>query len=100
MIAGEVTVFGATLRPSDPIHWIHAPHCHAIPVLRTSEKVSLELHNDPNADSLRRLSRLSPLFKGIWSESKDGSTETNLGRGRTFRIVRLESHPLSHIPDC
>ncbi|KAL9483950.1 hypothetical protein ACSS6W_002739 [Trichoderma asperelloides] len=94
VIAGEVTVFGATLRPSDPIHWIHAPHCHAIPVLRTSEKVSLELHNDPNADSLRRLSRLSPLFKGIWSESKDGPTETSLGRGRTFQIVRLESHPL------
>ncbi|PON30445.1 protein GRC3 [Trichoderma gamsii] len=87
VIAGEVTVFGATLRPSDSIHWIHAPHCHAIPVLRTSEKVSLELHNDPNADSLRRLSRLSPLFKGIWSESKDGSTETSLGRGRTFQIV-------------
>ncbi|UKZ67266.1 uncharacterized protein TrAtP1_008428 [Trichoderma atroviride] len=87
VIAGEVTVFGATLRPSDPIHWIHAPHCHAIPVLRTSEKVSLELHNDPNADSLRRLSRLSPLFKGIWSESKDGSTETSPGRGRTFQIV-------------
>ncbi|KAM0481077.1 hypothetical protein ACHAPX_003970 [Trichoderma viride] len=87
VIAGEVTVFGATLRPSDPIHWIHAPHCHAIPVLRTSEKVSVELHNDPNADSLRRLSRLSPLFKGIWSESKGGSTETSLGRGRTFQIV-------------
>ncbi|KAM0466335.1 hypothetical protein ACHAPV_001294 [Trichoderma viride] len=87
IMAGEVTVFGATLRPSDPIHWIHAPHCHAIPVLRTSEKVSLELHNDPNADSLRRLSRLSPLFKGIWSGSKDGSTEASLGRGRTFQIV-------------
>ncbi|KAL7919292.1 hypothetical protein ACQKWADRAFT_207427 [Trichoderma austrokoningii] len=87
VIAGEVTVFGATLRPSDPIHWIHAPHCHAIPVLRTSEKVSLELHNDPTAESLRRLRHLSPLFKGIWSESKDGSTETSLGRGRTFQIV-------------
>ncbi|KAL7951507.1 hypothetical protein V8C42DRAFT_9352 [Trichoderma barbatum] len=85
--AGEVTVFGATLLPSDPIHWIHAPHCHAIPVIRTSEKVSLELHNDPNADNLRRLSRLSPLFRGIWGESKDDSTENNLGRGRTFQIV-------------
>ncbi|KAL7938824.1 hypothetical protein V8C35DRAFT_328774 [Trichoderma chlorosporum] len=87
VIGGEVTVFGATLRPSDPIHWIHAPHCHAIPVIRTSEKVSLELHSDPNADSLRRLSRLSPLFRGIWDESKDGSPENSLGRGRTFQIV-------------
>ncbi|KAL7910909.1 hypothetical protein GGI35DRAFT_468719 [Trichoderma velutinum] len=87
VIAGEVTVFGATLQPSDPIHWIHAPHCHAIPVIRTSEKVSLELHQDPNADGLRRLSRLSPLFRGIWGESKDDSTENNLGRGRTFQIV-------------
>ncbi|KAL7797238.1 hypothetical protein V8C37DRAFT_408026 [Trichoderma ceciliae] len=87
VIAGQVTVFGATLRSSDPIHWIHAPHCHAIPVIRTSEKVSLELHNDPNANGLRRLSRLSPLFKGIWSESRDDFTETNTGRGRTFQIV-------------
>ncbi|KAL6870533.1 hypothetical protein J3F83DRAFT_760992 [Trichoderma novae-zelandiae] len=84
---GEVTVFGATLRPSDSIHWIHAPHCHAIPVIRTSEKVTLELHSDPNADGLRRLSRLSPLFRGIWGESKDDSAETSLGRGRTFQIV-------------
>ncbi|EHK23558.1 uncharacterized protein TRIVIDRAFT_113809, partial [Trichoderma virens Gv29-8] len=87
VIAGEVTVFGATLQPSDNIHWIHAPHCHAIPVIRTSEKASLELHNDPNADGLRRLSRLSPLFRGIWGESKDDSTENSLGKGRTFQIV-------------
>ncbi|KAF3068005.1 Polynucleotide 5'-hydroxyl-kinase GRC3 [Trichoderma lentiforme] len=87
VIAGEATVFGATLQPSDPIHWIHAPHCHAIPVIRTSEKTSLELHHDPNADGLRRLSRLSPLFRGIWGESKDDSTEHNLGKGRTFQIV-------------
>ncbi|PTB77497.1 hypothetical protein M440DRAFT_1400415 [Trichoderma longibrachiatum ATCC 18648] len=85
--AGEVTVFGATLKPSDSIHWIHAPHCHAIPVIRTSEKVTLEIHSDPNADGLRRLSRLSPLFRGIWGESKDDTTETNLGKGRTFQIV-------------
>ncbi|KAM0257602.1 hypothetical protein ACHAQJ_004302 [Trichoderma viride] len=87
VVAGEVTVFGASIRPSDPIHWIHAPHCHAIPVVRTSERASLELHNDPNADNLRRLSRLSPLFRGIWSESKNDSTEITLGRGRTFQIV-------------
>ncbi|KAM6479042.1 hypothetical protein HDV62DRAFT_164198 [Trichoderma sp. SZMC 28011] len=87
VIAGEATVFGATLQPSDPIHWIHAPHCHAIPVIRTSEKTSLELHHDPNADGLRRLSRLSPLFRGIWGESKDDSTEHSLGKGRTFQIV-------------
>ncbi|KAK1251669.1 hypothetical protein MKX07_007148 [Trichoderma sp. CBMAI-0711] len=85
--AGEVTIFGATLKPSDAIHWVHAPHCHAIPVIRTSEKVALELHSDSNADGLRRLSRLSPLFRGIWGESKDDSTEATLGKGRTFQIV-------------
>ncbi|PTB69227.1 hypothetical protein BBK36DRAFT_1112231 [Trichoderma citrinoviride] len=85
--AGEATVYGASLRPSDTIHWVHAPHCHAIPVIRTSEKVTLELHSDPNADGLRRLSRLSPLFRGIWGESKDDSTEPTLGKGRTFQIV-------------
>ncbi|KAL7820730.1 hypothetical protein V8C26DRAFT_393166 [Trichoderma gracile] len=85
--AGEVTIFGATLKPSGSIHWVHAPHCHAIPVIRTSEKVALELHSDPNADGLRRLSRLSPLFRGIWGESKDDTIEATPGKGRTFQIV-------------
>ncbi|KAH6605985.1 hypothetical protein Trco_005138 [Trichoderma cornu-damae] len=95
VIAGEATVFGATLRPSDPIHWVHAPHCHAIPVVRTSEKVSLELHNDSSADGLRRLGRLSPLFRGIWSEPTEGPAEATLGRGRTFQIVC--SRPRFHL---
>ncbi|KAL3951818.1 hypothetical protein ACCO45_013535 [Purpureocillium lilacinum] len=62
VLAGEVTVAGATLRPGETTYWVHAPHCHAVPVLRTAEKTRLEIHGDPNADGLRRLGRLSPCF--------------------------------------
>ncbi|CAH0019134.1 unnamed protein product [Clonostachys rhizophaga] len=68
LIEGELTIAGATLRPSPDLQWIHAPHCHAIPVLRTTKPTKLELHADPAAKSLRQLGRLSPLFRRIWND--------------------------------
>ncbi|PFH62896.1 hypothetical protein XA68_11215 [Ophiocordyceps unilateralis] len=67
VLTGEVTVAGAVLQPSEKIVWVHAPHCHAIPVLRTAESTSLELHNDAEAEGLRKLGKLSPLFQNIWN---------------------------------
>ncbi|KAK5995657.1 Polynucleotide 5'-hydroxyl-kinase GRC3 [Cladobotryum mycophilum] len=86
VLTGEVAVSGAIFRPSEKIHWIHAPHCHSIPVLRTPERTSLEIHNDPNFDDFRKLDRLSPLFKKIWNDLDDGK-ESKLGTGRTFQVI-------------
>ncbi|KYK60765.1 grc3 [Drechmeria coniospora] len=71
VLSGEITVAGATIRPSDRTHWIHAPQCHALPVMRTAEETRFEMHNDPTADGLRKLGRLSPLFRGIWHEPQE-----------------------------
>ena len=71
-MSGEVVVAGAQLRPSET-HWVHAANCHAIPVFRTAEKTRLEILPDPKAEGLRRLGRLSPLFRGIWNEPDDGA---------------------------
>ena len=81
-----MTVAGASLRPSSDIQWIHAPHCHAVPVLRTRENTRLELHGDPNAPALRQLGRLSPLFRKIWNES-----EQKPNREEQFQIVGLST---------
>lgn len=66
--AGEVTISGAFLHPSEVIHWVHAPHCHALPVLRCSEQSVIELRSHPSASSLRSLERLSPIFGNLWNE--------------------------------
>lgn len=81
---GEATVYGAHIRPSDPILWVHAPLCHAIPVLRTGEQAVLELHPNPHGDSLRKLGRLSPLFRKLWHNVQPDNEAKE-----TFRIVGI-----------
>ncbi|PHH90549.1 hypothetical protein CDD83_3311 [Cordyceps sp. RAO-2017] len=87
VVAGEVTVAGAALRPSDCVHYVHAPHCHSLPVLRTAENTSLELHNHPEAKPLRLLGKLSPLFQNIWNDSPPETTEKRPQGPTTFQIL-------------
>ncbi|WKT39434.1 Polyribonucleotide 5'-hydroxyl-kinase Clp1, P-loop domain [Fusarium oxysporum f. sp. vasinfectum] len=87
VIQGEVVLAGATLYPAETIEWVHAPHCHAVPVLRTKEQTRLELHPDKNAQGLRQLGRLSPLFRKMWNEPPEGdSTKSN--KEATFQIIQ------------
>ncbi|KAK4166551.1 hypothetical protein QBC43DRAFT_256997 [Cladorrhinum sp. PSN259] len=87
---GEATIAGARLTPLDPIQWVHAPHCHALPVLRTSEGTVIELHPHPGAPSLRQLAKLNPAFGRLWNES---GTEGTPAPGKsskelpTFQII-------------
>lgn len=82
-MAGEVTVAGATLRSSESIFWVHAPHCLAIPVIRTTQNCELQFHNDVNSVHLRKLGRLSPLLKRLWNEP----VEADSSAGKSFRFV-------------
>ncbi|KAF4450112.1 polynucleotide 5'-hydroxyl-kinase GRC3 [Fusarium austroafricanum] len=85
VIQGEVRVAGATLCPSETIEWVHAPHCHAVPVLRTAEETRLELHPDQNARGLRQLGRISPLFRKMWNEPSESATKIN--KEPTFQLI-------------
>ncbi|KAF7555837.1 hypothetical protein G7046_g6472 [Stylonectria norvegica] len=87
VIHGEVTIAGASLRPSGAVQWIHAPHCHAIPVLRSAEKTGVELHPDPTARGLRQLGRISPLFRKIWNEPVGASSKKRGSKEATFQIL-------------
>lgn len=93
--AGCATIAGASLRPSEKIHWVHAPHCHALPVLRCSDDTTLELLPHPAAEHLRRLGELSPLFRVLWND-KEGK------RSPTFKIVRtiLRKHDPWLLTSC
>ncbi|TQN70983.1 Polynucleotide 5'-hydroxyl-kinase GRC3, partial [Colletotrichum shisoi] len=86
VIDGEVTVAGASIRAPDGIKWVHAPHCHAIPVLRCTEETKLELHPHPQGPSLRKLERLSPLFRSLWHEPEAGSSKQAAKRD-TYKII-------------
>ncbi|POS77798.1 hypothetical protein DHEL01_v203804 [Diaporthe helianthi] len=73
---GEAAIYGATLFPSQTIHWVHAPHCHALPVLRCAEKSVVEIHTHKSTPGLRNLENLSPLFGSLWNEIGQGETKT------------------------
>ncbi|KAH0441951.1 RNA processing protein [Colletotrichum camelliae] len=87
VISGEVTVAGATIRPTDGIQWVHAPHCHGIPVVRCSDETTLELHPHPQAASLRKLERLSPLFRSLWNEPDETKSSKKRATVDTYKII-------------
>lgn len=66
---GEATISGASIYPSEVVHWVHAPHCHSLPVLRCSERSIIEIHSHPSASCLRSLEKLSPIFGSLWNEA-------------------------------
>ncbi|KAG8407495.1 Polynucleotide 5'-hydroxyl-kinase grc3 [Metarhizium acridum] len=90
VVGGEVTLAGATLRAAANINWVSAPHCLAVPVIRTIQDSRLELHNDPGLNSLRKLGRLSPLFRRIWNEPSETVDGTTTG-AQTFQIIGSSS---------
>ncbi|GAB0138062.1 hypothetical protein EsDP_00006309 [Epichloe bromicola] len=87
VVAGEVTVAGATLRSSETIFWAQAPHCLAIPVIRTTQNCELQFHNDVNSVHLKKLGRLSPLLRRLWNEP----VEADSSAGKSFRLVNDSS---------
>ncbi|KAF4963717.1 hypothetical protein FSARC_8287 [Fusarium sarcochroum] len=78
---------GPTSNTSETIEWVHAPHCHAVPVLRTTEDTRLELHPDQNARGLRQLGRISPLFRKMWNEPPEGDSVKKTSKEATFQII-------------
>ena len=95
VLEGEITIFGASLRPGDPVQWVHAPRCHALPVIRTAAATTLELHLHPSANGLRALEQLSPVFGKLWNDEKGQNRFSRPGSNSqhedTFQIV-------SHFP--
>ncbi|KXH39145.1 hypothetical protein CSAL01_03176 [Colletotrichum salicis] len=86
VLDGEITIAGASVRASDGTKWVHAPHCHAIPVLRCSEETKLELHPHPQGAGLRKLERLSPLFRSLWHEP-EGKASKRGAKTDTYKII-------------
>ncbi|KAL2117466.1 hypothetical protein VTJ04DRAFT_7126 [Mycothermus thermophilus] len=83
---GEATISGAILTPADGIQWVHAPLCHAVPVIRTSEETVLEFHPHPVARGLRQLAHLNPVFGKLWEDgAREG--ESNSKSAATFQII-------------
>lgn len=87
---GQATIAGAILVPSETIHWVHAPHCHALPILRATSDALLELHPHPAAQTMRKLARLNPAFGKLWNETTDEPPSGKQNKTTsTFQIVRF-----------
>lgn len=80
---GELTIAGAVLRSTAPLQWVHATHCHALPVIRAVADLVMELRPHPAAPELRQLAGLSPVFAKLWNEPGSG--------GSTFQIVCISA---------
>ncbi|KAI0517064.1 hypothetical protein F5B22DRAFT_636260 [Xylaria bambusicola] len=86
--SGEVTINGAILKASKTIAWVHAPQSHALPVIRCTEEASLELQPHPEAENLKALGVLSPMFRKLWCENPNNPSKTNQpDPSETFRIL-------------
>ncbi|KAI1139161.1 hypothetical protein F5Y05DRAFT_340093 [Hypoxylon sp. FL0543] len=85
--SGEITINGATLRGSNNVHWVDAPYCHALPVVRCSDSAITELLPHPGATELRSLGMLSPLFRKLWNESNVVSDANSTPSDSTFQIL-------------
>ncbi|KAI0195232.1 hypothetical protein EV127DRAFT_181850 [Xylaria flabelliformis] len=86
--SGEATVYGATLKPSQSVSWVHAPQSHALPVIRCTSDATLELQRHPCAQELKDLGFLSPLFRKVWWENPSSAPkDKGAGSGDTFRIL-------------
>lgn len=77
------------LKASDKVHWVHAPYCYALPVLRCpDDEAVVEIESHPAAESLRSLGKLSPLFRRLWNENSSSGTAPKANP--TFTIVCLD----------
>ncbi|KAI0838364.1 hypothetical protein F5Y06DRAFT_45087 [Hypoxylon sp. FL0890] len=85
--SGEITINGATLRSSDKVHWVDAPYCHALPVIRCSDSATTELLPHPHTAGLRSLGKPSPLFRKLWNESSVASDAKSPPPDSTFQIL-------------
>ncbi|KAI0487028.1 hypothetical protein F4859DRAFT_324569 [Xylaria cf. heliscus] len=85
--SGEATIYGAILKASQSVSWVHAPQSHALPVIRCTSDTTLELHPHPCADELKDLGLLSPLFRKVWWESPGSTSHKNTRSGDTFQIL-------------
>ncbi|CAK7201900.1 Polynucleotide 5'-hydroxyl-kinase grc3 [Sporothrix eucalyptigena] len=91
---GSVTLAGAILRTADRTHWVHAPRCYALPVLRCTDDATVILQPHPAGLSLQHLGNLSPMFSRLWNESSVGTSRT--GGSATFQILfTSEDDPIS-----
>ena len=87
---GIVTVYGATLHASDKVYWVHAPHCHALPIIRVTESAIVEFHQASFCQGLRQLERLNPVFARLWNEASTQvpGLKSNVKKPETFQLVR------------
>lgn len=99
MTSGEITINGAILRSAEKIHWVDAPHCHSLPVIRCSNTATIELSSNSNvAAAFRGLGRLSPHFRKLWNESPSSSpAQMATGPESTFQTVHSPQNTISNL---
>ena len=90
---GITTVYGTILRPDRGVHRVFAPSTHPLPQIQARQDGTVVKISNTNK-SIRKLERLSPLFRNIWNDERVSSrTFTPLINGEDDSM-RRSLHPL------
>jgi len=94
VMAGRITLMGATLHPSKTAHQVFAASSHSLPVLRclSTDVDSAEIVLRNCKTGLEGLEKLSPLFGRLWSSQPgpfgaDYEDVVPMSQNSTFRIL-------------
>ena len=78
VVQGLVKVYGAVLRPQSGVQRLYAPSTHALPQI-VAHKDAATVRISSVRSSIRKLERLSPLWRNVW---------TTDAKGRSFALLQ------------
>jgi polynucleotide 5'-hydroxyl-kinase GRC3/NOL9 len=76
--SGIITIYGAVLRANSATQRVYAPSTHALPQIHARQNDAI-IRISPVRSGLRKLEKLSPLFRNIWA--------SDLFEGRSFKLL-------------
>jgi polynucleotide 5'-hydroxyl-kinase GRC3/NOL9 len=88
VISGIVTIYGAVLRANSATQGVYAPSTHALPQIHARQNATI-IRISSIRSGLRKLEKLSPLFRNIWaSDSLEGHSFKLLGTSADDALQR------------
>ncbi|OQO12512.1 hypothetical protein B0A48_03154 [Cryoendolithus antarcticus] len=88
VLEGRATIYGFLLHPDSGVQRVYAPSTHALPVI-TARRGPTKVCLRSVKSSLRKLERLSPVLRNIWSADE---------KNRSFRVLQTSFEDASQRP--
>ncbi|KAK3698303.1 Polynucleotide 5'-hydroxyl-kinase grc3 [Vermiconidia calcicola] len=87
VLSGIVTIYGTVLQPNSGLQRVYAPSTHALPQIQARQP-NTALRLSSATSGLRKLEKLSPLFRNIWASQSTSR--------RSFTFLATTDDDASH----